>query len=51
MRKVRLLKFKDLVHENKQELLKNNKEIEAIEKRIEEKYARQVGRSTSESVK
>jgi len=41
MRKMKLLTFKELVNENKKELLKNEKEIEKIEKRIDEKHAKQ----------
>lgn len=35
-----MLTFKELVNENKLELMKNDKEMERIEKRIDEKYAR-----------
>ncbi len=40
MRRVRMFSFKELVNENKKELLRNDKEMEEIEKRLEEKYAR-----------
>ncbi|MFA8438814.1 FbpB family small basic protein [Pueribacillus sp. YX66] len=40
MRRVKMLTFKDLVNENKKELMRNDKEMEAIEKRLDEKYAR-----------
>lgn len=40
MRRVKRLTFKELVDENKRELLTNNKEMEKIEMRLDEKYAR-----------
>ncbi len=46
MRKMKLVTFKELVNENKKELLKNDKEMEKIEKRIDEKYAKQTKQSS-----
>ena len=37
MRKIRKLSFSDLVNENKLEILKNEKELERIERKIEER--------------
>lgn len=49
MRRVKMLSFKDLVNENKKELLRNDKEIEKIEKKIDEKYARRADLSQASS--
>jgi len=37
MRKIRKMSFSDLVNENKLEILKNQEELERIERKIEEK--------------
>ncbi|PWA13230.1 FbpB family small basic protein [Pueribacillus theae] len=42
MRKVKMFTFKELVSKNKEELLRNNKEMERIEKQIDEKHSRKI---------
>lgn len=50
MRRIKLLTFKELVNENKQELLKNDKEMEALEKRIDEKYVKQANHKKTSAI-
>lgn len=40
MKKLKMMTFKELVNENKLELMNNDKKMEEIEKRLDEKYAR-----------
>lgn len=40
MKRFKMMTFKELVNENKLELMNNDKKMEEIEKRLDEKYAR-----------
>lgn len=42
-----MFSFEELVKQNKKELMKDNKEMERIEKRIDEKYAKQIKHPSS----
>ncbi|MGC4378439.1 FbpB family small basic protein [Fictibacillus sp. Mic-4] len=40
MRKFRKISFKDLVNENKRQLLSDHEEMERIEKKLEDKHSK-----------
>jgi hypothetical protein len=40
MRRIRKMNFRDLVNENKRQLLKDESYIEALEKKLDEKHMR-----------